>query len=126
VIEGYGTDDLPLEPIIHASDGRDAAIAQVEHAKLTGLAQILGQLQAPHSITNRDFQSNCWTSWRFLGQPCEFQVKERIGWMGELGIGCLCYNWMPSAGLDEGLLSFPLHILVCTDKITRYMEYRYQ
>ena len=23
--------------------------------------------------------------------------RERIGWMGELGIGCLCYNWMPSA-----------------------------
>ena len=26
------------------------------------------------TASNRDYQSNCWADWKFMGQPCEFQV----------------------------------------------------
>ena len=52
VIEGYGSDDLPLEAIIHGTPERAAAVQS---------------------------------------------IVQCIRWMGELGIGVLCYNWMPSA-----------------------------
>jgi hypothetical protein len=26
------------------------------------------------TVSNRDSQSNCWVSWKIMGQPCEFQV----------------------------------------------------
>ena len=27
------------------------------------------------TVSNRDFQSNCWVNWKLMGQPCEFQVQ---------------------------------------------------
>ena len=42
VIEGYGTDDLPLEPIIHNTAGRDAAVAEIAER-----IQWMGQLGIP-------------------------------------------------------------------------------
>jgi hypothetical protein len=26
------------------------------------------------TVSNRDYQSNCWVKWKIMGQPCEFQV----------------------------------------------------
>jgi hypothetical protein len=26
------------------------------------------------TVSNRDYQSNCWVNWKIVGQPCEFQV----------------------------------------------------
>jgi hypothetical protein len=40
------------------------------NAKLTGLAQILGQLQA----SDRNSHSKYWANLQNLGQPCEFLV----------------------------------------------------
>jgi hypothetical protein len=27
------------------------------------------------TVSNRDYQSNCWVNWKIMGQPCEFQVE---------------------------------------------------
>jgi hypothetical protein len=43
--------------------------------KLTGLAQILGKLQA----SNRVFHSNCWANLKILGQPCMVNFRFRLG-----------------------------------------------
>ena len=29
------------------------------------------------TVSNRDFQSNCWVKWKIMGQTCEFQVLPR-------------------------------------------------
>ena len=44
--------------------------------RFTGVAQNSGQLQAS---STRDSQSNCWASFKILGQPCEFQVTAAAG-----------------------------------------------
>ena len=43
------------------------------------------------TVSNRDFQSNCWVNWKLMGQPCEFQVwarTERRRSSSELLCGC--------------------------------------
>ena len=52
------------DPHTHRTDSQ-AKHGPFAKVKFTGLAHNLGQLQA----SNMDFQSNCWTSSRILGQP---------------------------------------------------------
>jgi hypothetical protein len=35
------------------------------------------------TVSNRDYQSNCWVNWKVMGQPCEFQVMRP-------GASCAC------------------------------------
>jgi hypothetical protein len=30
------------------------------------------------TVSNRDYQSNCWVNWKIMGQPCEFQVTAAL------------------------------------------------
>jgi hypothetical protein len=49
-------------------------VAQRRNENCTGLAQIVGQVQA----SDRDFQSKFWANMQNLAQPCEFLVQRAL------------------------------------------------
>jgi hypothetical protein len=91
-----------LEPHAHVHDvlGRPGA-------KVTGLAQKLGQLEAVH----RDLQSKSWANLQLLGQPCNFHARRAAraqvggdpGWQRELLPRVLPQDRLRQPGLQRHL-----------------------
>ena len=76
-------------------DGKVRALPQPSNKNCTGLAQIVGQVQA----SDRDFQSKHWAKSRNLGQPCETHL---------LGVRALLTVRAPDRGADARHRRFEL------------------
>jgi hypothetical protein len=68
-------------PALLAADlQRPRALAEDVHLSARG--QVKGKnyrvdpdLGSTLTVSNRNYQSNCWVNWKIMGQPCDFQVS---------------------------------------------------
>jgi hypothetical protein len=76
VVESSNRVPLQLADVVVAPLGVGWSRLKVDDEATKGkIHRVDPEFGSTLTVSNRDYQSNCWVNWKIMGQPCEFQVQ---------------------------------------------------